>query len=55
MKPSTSQKSEDYQRFEALTEKLVSVPKAEIDAEAKKLKRKKARTGTRRRSATATN
>jgi hypothetical protein len=54
MKPATRKdQSEEYQRFEALTQALVAVPKTEIDAAAKKDKQKKARAKKARRPATA--
>ena len=42
-KSSEPGRSEEYQRFEALTKALVAVPKTEIEAAAKKDQQKKAR------------
>jgi hypothetical protein len=39
----TGRKSEEYERFEALSRKLVTVPKAEIETASKKDKQRKAR------------
>jgi hypothetical protein len=41
-------RSEEYERFEAMTKALIAVPKTEIDAAAKKDKQKKARAKARR-------
>ncbi len=54
MEPATPKdSSEEYKRFEALTEALVAVPKTEIDAAVKKDKQKKARAKKARRLAAA--
>jgi hypothetical protein len=47
------ERSEEYERFEALTKKLVAVPKTEIHAAMKKEKQRKARAKKARRPATA--
>jgi hypothetical protein len=46
-------RSEEYERFEAMTKKLIEVPKTEIAAAAKKYKRQKARAKRVPRSAPA--
>lgn len=47
-KNSEPERSEEYQRFEALTKALIAVPRTEIAAAAKKEKQKKARAKARR-------
>jgi hypothetical protein len=46
-------KSEEYQRFEALTKALIAVPKPEIDTAVKRDKAKKARAKKAPRPATS--